>query len=431
MKSKEEQRLQRRAPCIRLICIGRSKLQLRFWGAVGLGHVSYHGLALISWQRRKTAGLWQLKFMCATDPAYKLAGSFCGFCGSRTLTRLDRITNVRSCLYSAPRLALGLCFYDSGCFSVPSSSKTHSVQKCPSSCYIHTDVSAEHDLNIKSVWRAGSGGGVELVLNNKQNELDCTSSPVWGQISIKSNHFLGATVVQLVSQMSTNPRAGRLTLTSPAYATDPEPFGAYNAAVRPQEFAQRQSVFIIVENLGHGLFQLPKSVKLWSNCKIVIFRNVIAELICVFFQIVQDQRSAWWVGWSKHMKGDLCMFDGSVYVGMMQPVSLNSWSHKTESPWASNTEGQPCFETWQVRMWSKCHTVRRRQSGAEPLNIKPCFWGTEHTESRPVYFYNASIYVAFVSIITACTMKRVKFTYKRILLVQLCALFSSLQALML
>lgn len=39
------------------------------------------------------------------------------------------------------------------------------------------------------------------------------------------------------------------------------------------------------------------------------------------------------------------MFDESVYVGMTQQVSLNSWSHKTENPWASNMEGQPCFET--------------------------------------------------------------------------------------
>lgn len=69
------------------------------------------------------------------------------------------------------------------------------------------------------------------------------------------------------------------------------------------------------------------------------------------------------------------MFDESVYVGMMQPVSLNSWSYKTtENLWASNIAGQQCFETWQVRSWSKCHTGRKRQRRVEPLSIKACCW---------------------------------------------------------
>ncbi len=81
------------------------------------------------------------------------------------------------------------------------------------------------------------------------------------------------------------------------------------------------------------------------------------------------------MGWSEHMKGDLGARLMSLYVGMTKPLSLNSWSFKTtENQWASNMAGQQCFETWQVRIWSKCHSGRKSQSRVEPLSIKACCW---------------------------------------------------------
>lgn len=65
------------------------------------------------------------------------------------------------------------------------------------------------------------------------------------------------------------------------------------------------------------------------------------------------------------------MFDERICVGMMQLLSLKSPTYKTtENLWASNMEGPRSFETWQVRIWSKCHSVSKKQSTVEPLSAK-------------------------------------------------------------